>query len=277
MNFILFNYFLFNKLFFILKIKMQKVEIEENQTKNSELNFKYINFKPYLLFWLISDSILMIGSVFKYIFPIDAKEFGKDNNITGIIFLRNNYFLFPLIITIITLLLIIIIYYTNEKIRENNQSSFINFLLNINLGYLITNFLIFGYFFLFYAIILFIKEKTGFKVSGHTFATLLSGDMLINVIYVFIYFYKNNVSKIIFIFLIFFSMFLLIHSIYVLFWTAWIYHPLSELISSFYFSVLSLIMFHYLSFEKFICKCIYKCSNENIKVDNFNIIIEEKI
>ena len=138
---------------------MQKVEIEENQTKNSELNFKYINFKPYLLFWLISDLILMIGSVFKYIFPINGKEFGKDKNITGIALSRNNYFLFPLIITIITLLLIIIIYYTNEKIRENNQSSFINFLLNINLGYLITNFLIFGYFFFILCNYSFYKRK----------------------------------------------------------------------------------------------------------------------
>ena len=259
---------------------MQKVPIEDNKTLNSEINFKDISFRPYLINYLFYDLIIIIGSIFKYIFQLKSNDISKTSYLTGIPLFRNNFFLFPFILTCICFFLIIIIYYFKIKIKEE-YNSFINFLQNINLGYIITNLFIFGYFFLIYNyVILLILEKTKFKISGHTFACLLSGEMLINMMYIFLTFHKNRIYQLINKILIFFSIFLIIHNGYTLLWTSWIFHPVPEIVSSFFLSIISLFLIHYIQFDKLIIKLCKKFSDQDVTVTNFNIvqdIQEEKI
>ena len=251
---------------------MQKVPIEDNKSINSEINFKEITFRPYLISYLFYDLIIIIGSISKYIFPLKSKDITKTSYLTGIPLFRNNFFLFPFIFTCICFFLIIIIYYCKIKIKEE-YNSLIHFFKTFNLGYIITNLFIFGYFFLIYNLVIqLIYEKIKFKISGHTFACLLSGEMLVNMMYIFLTFHKNKIYQLINKILIFVSIFLIIHNGYTLFWTSWVFHPVPEIVSSFFLSIISLVLIHYIEFDKLIIKLCKKCSNEDIVVTNFNIV-----
>ena len=251
---------------------MKKVAIEDNKNINSEIIFKEITFRPYLISYLFYDLIIIIGSILKYIYPLKSKDITKTSYLTGIPLFRYNFFLFPFIITFICFFLIIIIYYFKNKIKEE-YNSLINFFQTINLGYIITNLFIFGYFFLIYTFVIqFIYKYLDFKISGHTFASLLSGEMLVNMMYIFLFFHKNKIYQLINKILIFVSIFLIIHNGYTLLWTSWVFHPIPELVSSFFLSVISLFLIHYFEFDKLIIKLCKKYNNQDIIVNNFNIV-----
>ncbi len=89
--------------------------------KNSYENNIEITLNPfiYYYYWVFIGISAIFGQISKIIFKSNWKKFGKKSLITGIPFLRTQFFVFPVILNLIFFIWLIFIFKTN--INLNNK------------------------------------------------------------------------------------------------------------------------------------------------------------
>lgn len=228
----------------------------------------YVNPTIYMSYCVFNGISLSLGCFMKQIFPITRETIGKKSLLTGIPIIRNYYFVFPILLNLIYFIWCIYIYYKNKYIKNLNENSLFVFLKNIRGGFFFTNILLLLFFYmLYYSVVLNIYRKYGFKLSGHIIASILSGGMLVNLqntLNPFIEFFKNdqktnNFNK----YISYSNMFLYIHSIYTIFWSAWIFHQIFELYFAYFISIAFLVIAHVINIDELILNLIDFKSKQN--------------
>ena len=232
---------------------MQKIQPEKPK-------WIYINPSIYLMYCLLNGFSILLGSFMKLIYPKSRDEIGKKSIITGIPFIRNNYFVGPIILNLSYFIWCIYIFYNNTSIRAKYQNSVLYYLKNIRGAYFFTNiFLMIIFYALYLYVTIPIYKSYGFKLSGHVIASILSGGMIVNLHNTYEPFGALNLRKfdIKFNKYIFLSnMFLYYHSIYTIFWSSWIFHNIKELVFAYIISVSSLILAHSVNVDELMLNLI---------------------
>jgi len=220
-----------------------------NQEQLNQMNPKYIYVNPsiYLMYCLLNGFSILLGCLFKLIYPITRESIGKKSLLTGIPIIRNNYFVGPFFLNVIYFIWCIYAFYKNSSISVRYKNSLLIYLKNIRGAFVFTNILLLLIFYIFYYYIAIPTKEYGFKLSGHTIASILSGGMIVNLHNTYEPFnslklknFDASFNK--YIFMI--NMFLYYHSIYTIFWSSWIFHHVSELVIAYIISVSSVVIIH---------------------------------
>lgn len=229
--------------------------------KQTEPKWIYINPSIYLMYCLLIGFSILLGCFMKLILPKTRDEIGKKSIITGIPIIRNNYFLGPSLLNLAYFIWCINIFYNNTSIRARHSNSLLGYLKNIRGAFFFTNiFLLIIFYVLYYYITIPIKKSYGFKLSGHTIASILSGGMIVNLHNTYEPFNKLSMRKLDMKFnkyIFFINMFLYYHSIYTIFWSSWIFHNITELVFAYIISVSALVIAHSVNIDELILNLIH--------------------
>jgi hypothetical protein len=232
------------------------------QSINPFLNkWIYVNPRIYFIYCLFNGFSILAGSILKIFFPITRETIGKKSLLTGIPIIRNYYFVFPILLNLIYFIWCIYIFYKNQYIKNLNENSLFVFLKNIRGTFFFTNILLLLFcYILYYFVVLNIYRNYGFKLSGHIIASILSGGMVVNLhsTYLpFIEFFKNGRNSNNFNNYIYYAnTFLFYHSIYTVFWSAWIFHHVAELFFAYVISISFLFIAHVINVDELILNLI---------------------
>ena len=101
-----------------------------------------------------------------------------------------------------------------------------------------------------------IYKVYGFKISGHTIASILSGGMIVNLHNTYEPFNALKMDPTFNKYIYYVNAFLYYHSIYTVFWSSWIFHQVPELIVGFTISVFSLVLAHVINIDEIILNLI---------------------
>ena len=211
----------------------------------------YVNPSIYIMYCLLNGISLALGCFLKLIHPLNRDSFGKKSIITGIPIIRNYYFVFPMLLNSIYFIWFISKYYTNPSIRVKYENIF-KYLKIYRGVFFFTNILFLIIFYvLYYLVVLSIYNNYGFKLSGYVIASVLSGGMIVNLHNIYESFINNNnidpnFNK----YISYANTFLYYHSIYTIFWSAWIFHQVPELIFAFLISVIFLVFAHVINVDE---------------------------
>ena len=231
--------------------------LQQNNKKKEE--WIYVNPSIYIMYCLLNGFSIILGCIFKLIHPINRETIGKKSILTGIPIIRNYYFVFPTLLNLIYFVWCIYAYYSNASLRAENQQSCFKFLKNIRSAFFFTNIL-------YYCVVLPLYKNYGFKLSGHVIASILSGGMIVNLHNTYLPFMsiiKQNFNQYIF----YANMFLYYHSIYTIFWSAWIFHRVPELILAYIIAIFALIFVHVLNIDELILNMVdFKSFRRNPKL-----------
>ena len=87
-----------------------------NQEQLNQMNPKYIYVNPsiYLMYCLLNGFSILLGCLFKLIYPITRESIGKKSLLTGIPIIRNNYFVGPFFLNLIYFIWCIYAFYKNS-------------------------------------------------------------------------------------------------------------------------------------------------------------------
>jgi hypothetical protein len=242
---------------------------------NQKIQWIYVNPSIYIMYCLLNGISLSAGCFLKLLFPISRETIGKKSIITGIPIIRNYYFVFPFLLNLIYFIWCIYKYYTDSSIRNGFENSLFKFLKEIRGAFFFTNILLLLIFYaLYYCVVLTTYKSYGFKLSGHVIASILSGGMIVNLHNTyepFILLRKDpNFNK----YISYANTFLYYHSIYTIFWSAWIFHQVLELILAYTISVASLVLAHVINIDELLLNLIdmndprknpiilYRCNNK---------------
>ena len=232
------------------------------QKNNQKKEWTYVNPCIYIKYCLLNGISLSVGCFLKLLFPISRETRGKKSILTGIPIIRNYYFVFPLLLNLIYFIWCIYKYYTDSSISfENNL---FKFLKEIRGAFLFTNILLLIIFYvLYYLVVLPTYKSFGFKLSGHIIASILSGGMIVNLHNTYEPFInlKNdpNFNK----YISYDNKFLYYHSIYTIFWSAWIFHRVLELIFAYAISIISLVLAHVINVDELFLNLIDFSARKN--------------
>ena len=239
--------------------------------KNSYENNIEITLNPfiYYYYWFFIGISAIFGQISKIIFKSNWKKFGKKSLITGIPFLRTQFFVFPVILNLIFFIWLIFIFKTNINLN-NKYFTLKNFLIKIRFGFLFSNILIFCLFFLIYNFVITPAfKKYHFRVSGHITCAIFSGallnhlDLLCNNLYEF----NRNINN----YLILVIKFLLWHNVYSLFWSAYLFHTIIEILIGYVISICFILFVHFINFDNLVYQLLFESNDEFNKFDK-NII-----
>ena len=203
------------------------------------------------MYCLLNGISLSAGCFLKLLIPINRESIGKKRILTGIPIIRNYYFVFPFLLNVVYFMWCIYKYYTDSSIRNISENSLFKFLKKIRGAFFFSNILLLIIFYvLYYFVVLPTYKNYGFKLSGHVIASILSGGMIVNLHNTYEPFIKlkkdPNFNK----YLSYANMFLYYHSIYTIFWSAWIFHQVLELIFAYTISVISLVLAHVVNVDE---------------------------
>ena len=212
------------------------------------------------MYCLLNGFSILLGCFFKLVYPISRESIGKKSILTGIPLIRNNYFVGPLLLNLSYFIWCIYIFYKNPSIKYKYKNSILNYLKNIRGAFFFTNgFLLIIFYALYYYISIPIFKSYGFKLSGHTFASILSGGMIVNLHNTYEPFNKlkldkkdMNFNK----YIIMINIFLYYHSIYTIFWSSWIFHTIQELVYAYVISVSALVFAHSINIDELMLNLI---------------------
>ena len=208
--------------------------------------------KIYSHYWISLGFSILFGMIMKLLFSLKREDIGKKSILTGIPILRTKFFLCPTLLNL-TLFIYIIYLYNKSSLKQNYNNSIIKYLKKIRCGYLITNLILFFYFFLIYhKVFIPVFKVSKFKMSGHVFASILSGAMLIHLNITSKIFIDSNIEINNMKIFSLISKILLYHNVYVIFWSSWIFHTVVDLLLSFFFGIMSLSFIHLSNFDKLI-------------------------
>lgn len=239
-----------------------------SQKKIPKKEWIYVNPSIYLGYCSLNGISIFIGCILKNIIPITRDSIGKKSILTGIPIIRNNYFVLPVILNLIYFLWCIYKYYTNKSLEEMNENSILKYLKHIRGAFFFTNALLLIIFYiLYYLIVILIYKITGFKISGHVIASILSGGMIVNLYNTYEPFIALNIEQNFNKYISYITTFLYYHSIYTVFWSSWIFHKVTELICGFLISVSSLLAVHMVNVDELFLNLIDSIiSRKNNKV-----------
>ena len=217
----------------------------------------YVNPSIYIAYCLLNGISLSAGCFLKLLFPISRYSIGKKSILTGIPIIRNNYFVLPVILNVIYFIWCIYKYYKNTSIKVKYKNSLLEYLKHIRCAFFFTNVLLLIIFYvLYYLIVLKIYKVYGFKISGHTIASILSGGMIVNLHNTYEPFNALKMDPTFNKYIYYVNAFLYYHSIYTVFWSSWIFHQVQELIAGFAISVFSLVVAHVINIDELILNLI---------------------
>ena len=209
------------------------------------------------MYCLLNGFSILLGCFMKIIIPKTRDEIGKKSILTGIPLIRNNYFVGPTLLNLIYFIWCIYTFYKNASIRAKYKNSLLYYLKNIRGAFFFSNvFLLLNFYVLYYYITIPIKKAYGFKLSGHTIASILSGGMIVNLHNTYEPFsmikLDVNFNK----YISYINMFLYYHSIYTIFWSSWIFHNIKELVFAYIISVSSLVLLHAVNIDELMLNLI---------------------
>ena len=217
----------------------------------------YVNPSIYIAYCLLNGISLSAGCFLKLLFPISRYSIGKKSILTGIPIIRNNYFALPVLLNLIYFIWCIYKYYKNTSIKVKYKNSLLEYLKHIRCAFFFTNVLLLIIFYvLYYLIVLPIYKVYGFKISGHTIASILSGGMIVNLHNTYEPFNALKMDPTFNKYIYYVNAFLYYHSIYTVFWSSWIFHQVPELIVGFTISVFSLVLSHVINIDEIILNLI---------------------
>jgi hypothetical protein len=209
-----------------------------------------LNPSIYYFYWILIGISAFFGQICKIIFRINWKKFGKKSLITGIPFLRTQFFVFPVFLNLLFFLYLIYMFKTNNFLI-NKYFTLKNFLKKIRFGFLFSNILIFCLFFLLYNFVITpAYKKYQIRISGHITCAIFSGSLLnhLNLLCIEFLLIENNKNENIY-YLILVNRFLLLHNVYSLFWSAYLFHTIFEIVVGFIISIFFILFVHFINFD----------------------------
>ena len=223
----------------------------QSDSSTDKQKWIYINPSIYLMYCLLNGFSILLGCFFKLVYPISRESIGKKSILTGIPIIRNNYFVGPFLLNVTYFIWSIYIFYKNPYIKAKYRNSVLNYLKHIRGAFFFTNiFLLMIFYALYYYITIPIFKSYGFKLSGHTIASILSGGMIVNLHNTYEPFSKLNLDNKFNNYISMINMFLYYHSIYTIFWSSWIFHTIQELVYAYIISISSLVMIHSVNIDE---------------------------
>ena len=223
----------------------------QSDSSTDKQKWIYINPSIYLMYCLLNGFSILLGCFFKLVYPISRESIGKKSILTGIPIIRNNYFVGPFLLNLTYFIWSIYIFYKNPYIKAKYRNSVLNYLKHIRGAFFFTNiFLLMIFYALYYYITIPIFKSYGFKLSGHTIASILSGGMIVNLHNTYEPFSKLNLDNKFNNYISVINMFLYYHSIYTIFWSSWIFHTIQELVYAYIISISSLVMIHSVNIDE---------------------------
>ena len=223
----------------------------QSDSSTDKQKWIYINPSIYLMYCLLNGFSILLGCFFKLVYPISRESIGKKSILTGIPIIRNNYFVGPFLLNVTYFIWSIYIFYKNPYIKAKYRNSVLNYLKHIRGAFFFTNiFLLVIFYSLYYYITIPIFKSYGFKLSGHTIASILSGGMIVNLHNTYEPFSKLNLDNKFNNYISMINMFLYYHSIYTIFWSSWIFHTIQELVYAYIISISSLVMIHSVNIDE---------------------------
>ena len=223
----------------------------QSDSSTDKQKWIYINPSIYLMYCLLNGFSILLGCFFKLVYPISRESIGKKSILTGIPIIRNNYFVGPFLLNLTYFIWSIYIFYKNPYIKAKYRNSVLNYLKHIRGSFFFTNiFLLMIFYALYYYITIPIFKSYGFKLSGHTIASILSGGMIVNLHNTYEPFSKLNLDNKFNNYISMINMFLYYHSIYTIFWSSWIFHTIQELVYAYIISISSLVMIHSVNIDE---------------------------
>ena len=223
----------------------------QSDSSTDKQKWIYINPSIYLMYCLLNGFSILLGCFFKLVYPISRESIGKKSILTGIPIIRNNYFVGPFLLNLTYFIWSIYIFYKNPYIKAKYRNSVLNYLKHIRGAFFFTNiFLLVIFYSLYYYITIPIFKSYGFKLSGHTIASILSGGMIVNLHNTYEPFSKLNLDNKFNNYISMTNMFLYYHSIYTIFWSSWIFHTIQELVYAYIISISSLVMIHSVNIDE---------------------------
>ena len=223
----------------------------QSDSSTDKQKWIYINPSIYLMYCLLNGFSILLGCFFKLVYPISRESIGKKSILTGIPIIRNNYFVGPFLLNLTYFIWSIYIFYKNPYIKAKHRNSVLNYLKHIRGAFFFTNiFLLVIFYSLYYYITIPTFKSYGFKLSGHTIASILSGGMIVNLHNTYEPFSKLNLDNKFNNYISMINMFLYYHSIYTIFWSSWIFHTIQELVYAYIISISSLVMIHSVNIDE---------------------------
>ena len=223
----------------------------QSDSSTDKQKWIYINPSIYLMYCLLNGFSILLGCFFKLVYPISRESIGKKSILTGIPIIRNNYFVGPFLLNLTYFIWSIYIFYKNPYIKAKYRNSVLNYLKHIRGAFFFTNiFLLVIFYSLYYYITIPTFKSYGFKLSGHTIASILSGGMIVNLHNTYEPFSKLNLDNKFNNYISMINMFLYYHSIYTIFWSSWIFHTIQELVYAYIISISSLVMIHSVNIDE---------------------------
>lgn len=223
----------------------------QSDSSTDKQKWIYINPSIYLMYCLLNGFSILLGCFFKLVYPISRESIGKKSILTGIPIIRNNYFVGPFLLNLTYFIWSIYIFYKNPYIKAKYRNSVLNYLKHIRGSFFFTNiFLLMIFYALYYYITIPTFKSYGFKLSGHTIASILSGGMIVNLHNTYEPFSKLNLDNKFNNYISMINMFLYYHSIYTIFWSSWIFHTIQELVYAYIISISSLVMIHSVNIDE---------------------------
>ena len=223
----------------------------QSDSSTDKQKWIYINPSIYLMYCLLNGFSILLGCFFKLVYPISRESIGKKSILTGIPIIRNNYFVGPFLLNVTYFIWSIYIFYKNPYIKAKYRNSVLNYLKHIRGAFFFTNiFLLMIFYALYYYITIPTFKSYGFKLSGHTIASILSGGMIVNLHNTYEPFSKLNLDNKFNNYISMINMFLYYHSIYTIFWSSWIFHTIQELVYAYIISISSLVMIHSVNIDE---------------------------
>jgi len=204
------------------------------------------------LFTIIISSIIILSSTISYMFNLRQYKLPKSSYLTGIPFLRTNYFVVNIFIFTILYLFSIILYFVifSETEKQKFKESFLIFNKKLRYFYFFQNMIIYILFIGLYNLLYQpLYEETKFQLSGHVLITLFSSNIMINfinVIDLYKYYNINHFNLTILRVLIYF---ILLHNLYVVIWTCGYFHTFWESLISLLIGTLFVLSLNYYSLE----------------------------
>ena len=239
---------------------LNKPNLNILQNNKPKAEWIYVNPTIYIMYCLLNGLSLTAGCFLKLIYPISRTSIGKNSILTGIPIIRNYFFVFPILLNTIYFIWCLYKYFSNISIRTRFEKNIFQYLKTIRGAFFFTNIALLLIFYLIYFnVVLYVYKGCGFKLSGHTIASILSGGMIVNLHNTYMPFINLNIDPNFNKYISYINMFLYYHSIYTVFWSAWIFHQVTELIIAFFISVISLVLIHVINVDELILN-LFDCN-----------------
>ena len=212
-----------------------------------------IEFKLYQKYILAMSFSILLGVFCSLIVKVDKDNYNKNSIKYGIPFIRSYFFFFPLLLNFLFSAWLIFIYSSDLSIQSEYNKNIFKYIKRVKGGLMITNFIILMTFYLiFYQFFEVLHSKGIIRLSGHVLASMLSGAIVINVKYISDLFKAKVINTQLMNYFSFACLGLLLHNIYSIFWTAFIFHQRNESILALIISIVVLIIIPKLNFDKVI-------------------------